>query len=333
MKKLTIYTDGASRGNPGLAACAWLILDGTDVLEAESAAIGKNTNNFAEYSAIINALKAARKYCTPNETEIEVYSDSELMILQMIGKYAVRSPKLRPKFEEAQDLAANYFRVSYTHVPRENSYISSCDWMCNQALDLIQKREEQKKLHSTAQTSTQTHASTHSATHAPTNTRTNTTAHAQTSAQTGAPTHELARPVCTPIGVVHSPYKEKGSAPKQGRFANELSVLEVYPEYAKGLRGLGEGDDIFVICWFDRSERDILEVHPHGHSKGSEPRGVFSTRAPVRPNPISLTLVKLISIDGTKLTVRGLEMLDNTPLLDIKPFYHDTDAPEKSDEL
>ncbi len=283
MMKITIYTDGASRGNPGLAACAWLILEGDNVLEADSAGLGQNTNNVAEYTALIHALKAARKFCDPETTEIQSFSDSELMIRQMNGEYAVKSPALMEKYAEAKQLAKEFAAVSFTHVKRENPYISSCDWMCNQALDMLRQREAEKKA--------------------------------------------LPNPVCTPIGIVHSPYKEKGSAPRQGRLAGEISELEIFPQYAKGLQGLTAGDDIFVLCWLDRSERNILEVKPHGNSADGKNRGVFSTRAPVRPNPISLTLVKLLEIEGTKLKVKDLEMLDNTPVLDIKPYYQDTDSP------
>lgn len=285
MRKLTIYTDGASRGNPGLAACAWLILDGCEVLEAESAGVGENSNNVAEYTALINALRSAKKYCTPGETEIEAFSDSELMVRQLSGQYAVRAPALKPLYAEVRRLAEGYAAVSYTHVRRENPYISSCDWMCNQALDMLKKREEEKK--------------------------------------------SVPRPVCSPIGIVHSPYKEKGSAPRQGRMTNDISELEIFPQFAEGLDGLFPGDDIFVLCWFDRSDRDVLKV-PSRRDPTGEPRGVFSTRSPARPNPISLTLVKLLEIRKTTLVVRGLEMLDGTPVLDIKPYFADIDSPDSA---
>ena len=285
MRKLTIYTDGASRGNPGLAACAWLILDGCEVLEAESAGVGENSNNVAEYTALINALRSAQKYCVPEETEIEAFSDSELMVRQLSGQYAVRAPALKPLYAEVKRLAGTYAAVSHTHVRRENPYISSCDWMCNQALDMLRKREEEKKA--------------------------------------------VPRPVCSPIGIVHSPYKEKGSAPRQGRIANDISELEIFPQFAEGLDGLFPGDDIFVLCWFDRSDRDVLKV-PSRRDPTGEPRGVFSTRSPARPNPISLTLVKLLEIRKTTLMVRGLEMLDGTPVLDIKPYFADIDSPDSA---
>ncbi|MDO5845893.1 MAG: tRNA (N6-threonylcarbamoyladenosine(37)-N6)-methyltransferase TrmO, partial [Methanocorpusculum sp.] len=304
MKTLTLYTDGASRGNPGPSASAWLILDGTNILEAESANAGITTNNTAEYNALIHALKAAGKFCDPEQTVLAVFSDSELMIKQLNRKYAVRSESLKPLYTEVLKLAARFGAVSFTHVPRENAYISSCDWMCNQALD-------SPALRSCSSLTPHDGAPRH-------------ILETQKKKQEAPVTPKI---VCTPIGIVHSPFKEKGSAPKQGRMTNEQSTIILEKRYLPGLDGLKAGDDIFILCWFDRSDRDILHVRPHGHSQDEKPRGVFATRAPVRPNPISLTLVKLEKIEGAVLTVRGLEALDRTPVLDIKPFYRDTDNP------
>ncbi len=284
MDCLTLYTDGASRGNPGDAAAAWLILRGTDVLESDALVLGKQTNNIAEYTALIHALRSAKKYADPKTTEILVYSDSELMVSQMNGVYKVRSAVLQPLHEEVKRSASSFANVSYHHVPRENPYIGSCDWMCNDALDKLAAADVVEVL------------------------------------RTGRD------PVtCLPIGIVHSPFKERKDAPNQGRNTREISTLEIFPEYRDGLVGLAAGDAVFILCWFDRSERDILQVIPHGRT---ELTGVFATRAPVRPNPLSLTLVTIESITGTTLTVRGLEALDNTPVLDIKPYYAGIDVPE-----
>jgi len=279
MDQLTIYTDGASRGNPGQAASAWLIIRGDNVLESDVLTLGRATNNVAEYSALNSALKCAAKYCNPKETRLAVFSDSNLMISQLNGNYAVRSPDLTPLFEKAKRLSADYAGVTFTHVPRENAYVGSCDWLCNNALDLLSVKSipAPKKIE------------------------------------------------CVPIGIVHSPFKEIGEAPKQGRFSDKPSTITIYEKYRDGLSGLSPGDKVFILCWFDRSERDILKVKPHGHGEG-EMRGVFATRAPVRPNPISLTLVTILSIDNLVITVKGLEALDNTPVLDIKPYYGDIDC-------
>lgn len=131
--------------------------------------------------------------------------------------------------------------------------------------------------------------------------------------------------ICNPIGIVHSPFLEKKDAPRQGRLTEELSRIEIYEKYRDGMDGLNAGDSVYILCWFDRSERSILKVHPRGGDETAKLRGVFSTRAPVRPNPISLTLVKIVSIDGLIITVKYLEALDNTPVLDIKPYYAESD--------
>lgn len=284
MNKLTLYTDGASRGNPGPAAAAWLILQGTKVLESEVRVLGEKTNNFAEYSALISALSATKKYGDPKTTELEVFSDSNLVISQMNGRYKVRSADLKPLYEEAKKIAETFACVTFTHVPRENAYIGACDWLCNDALNMLAAAKEKA---------------------------------------------DAPKPmVCVPIGYVNSPFREKGSAPNQGRNTEEVSKIILEPKYLDGLFGLTPGTDIFVLCWFDRSDRSILKVHRHGKAEGKI-SGVFACRAPVRPNPISLTLVRLLSIEENVLTVLGLEALDNTPVLDIKPYSEGIDTPRK----
>ena len=279
MDQLTIYTDGASRGNPGQAAAAWLILRGDEVLESDVLTLGRATNNTAEYSALNSALRRAAKFCNPKETKVEVFSDSNLMISQMAGRYAVRSEDLRPLYEKAKELASVFASVAYTHVPRENAYVGSCDWLCNNALDLL-------------------------------------------SLKSVTVPNKIE---CVRIGIVQSPCENADDAPKQGIFTEKPGRITIYEKYRDGLSGLAAGDKVFILCWFDRAERDILKVKPHGHGKG-EMRGVFSTRAPARPNPISLTLVTIISINDLVLTVKGLEALDKTPVLDIKPYYGDIDS-------
>ncbi|WP_338095829.1 tRNA (N6-threonylcarbamoyladenosine(37)-N6)-methyltransferase TrmO [Methanorbis rubei] len=134
---------------------------------------------------------------------------------------------------------------------------------------------------------------------------------------------------CRTIGVVRSPFKEKGDAPSQGRHTDEISMIEIAPEYRDGLDGIAAGDDLFILCWFDRSDRTILKTRKRGENEGPL-RGVFSTRSPARPNPIALTLVKLVEISGGTLRVRGLEALDGTPVIDIKPYSAGIDTPRES---
>jgi tRNA-Thr(GGU) m(6)t(6)A37 methyltransferase TsaA len=121
-----------------------------------------------------------------------------------------------------------------------------------------------------------------------------------------------------PIGIINSLYKTKADSPRQGRFSDEKSTLEIFDEFEEGLDGLEIHKYLIILYWQDRAERDKLEVVPHGKT---EKRGIFSTRAPVRPNPIGFCLVKLLKIDRNILTVKWLDALDGSPLLDIKPFY------------
>jgi tRNA-Thr(GGU) m(6)t(6)A37 methyltransferase TsaA len=127
----------------------------------------------------------------------------------------------------------------------------------------------------------------------------------------------------TIIGTVKSPYKNRGEAPHQGRNLKELSQIIILPEFEEGLEGVEKYHQLFILYWFDRAEDPLLKVVPHGRT---QKRGIFSTRAPPRPNPIGLTLVDLVKREGPVLTVRGLEALDGSPVLDIKPYLPDLDC-------
>jgi tRNA-Thr(GGU) m(6)t(6)A37 methyltransferase TsaA len=134
-----------------------------------------------------------------------------------------------------------------------------------------------------------------------------------------------------PIGVISSPFRERGQAPRQGRFSPDLSEITVFPEYSLGLRDLEEHPRLIVLYWCDRSERDVLTATPP-HEKERREHGVFATRSPERPNPIALCLVDLVRREGNRLMVRGLDALDGSPLLDIKPFFRDLDCPDEGSE-
>ena len=131
-----------------------------------------------------------------------------------------------------------------------------------------------------------------------------------------------------PIGVISSPFPRKGEAPRQGRFSTEESEIRVFPEFAEGLRDLGSHPRLLILYWCDRSRRDVLTATPPHEGKE---HGVFATRSPERPNPIALCLVDLVSMEGGLLKVNGLDALDGSPLLDIKPFYRDLDCPPGDD--
>lgn len=130
----------------------------------------------------------------------------------------------------------------------------------------------------------------------------------------------------TPIGVVRSPYKTPGDCPRQGPENPTLSVIEIDPAWAQGLDGLRPGHHLWVICLFQTGGEVHLKVHPRGdHSRPT--RGLFATRSPRRPSPLSLTLVRIKAIEGSRLTVQGLEMIDGTLVLDLKPYLRGVDAP------
>lgn len=126
------------------------------------------------------------------------------------------------------------------------------------------------------------------------------------------------------IGLVNSPYKNKKGSPHQGRFSDQLSTITIFKEYIEGLDGIGKCSNLIVVYWMDRAEPASLRVVPHGRS---EKRGVFSTRAPVRPNPLGLCMVELVNIEENILTVKWLDALDQSPVIDIKPFWSEIDCP------
>ncbi|MGA2137663.1 MAG: tRNA (N6-threonylcarbamoyladenosine(37)-N6)-methyltransferase TrmO [Verrucomicrobiia bacterium] len=122
----------------------------------------------------------------------------------------------------------------------------------------------------------------------------------------------------TPIGIIHSPHQQATGTPIQASLAVGVEgTVEVFPEYAPGLRDLDGFERIWLVYWFDRAAPAQLVVTPY---LDPTPRGLFATRAPARPNPIGLSPVRLLGITGHCLRVADLDVLDNTPLLDIKPY-------------
>jgi tRNA-Thr(GGU) m(6)t(6)A37 methyltransferase TsaA len=122
-----------------------------------------------------------------------------------------------------------------------------------------------------------------------------------------------------PIGYVHTPYKDTSSIPRGLGAKHEAEgVLEILREFAPGLADIEGFSHLFVIWAFDRADGYDLIAHPPTDEK--RPHGVFSTRSPRRPNPLALTVVELLRRDGSSLHVRGVDMLDGTPILDIKPY-------------
>lgn len=119
-----------------------------------------------------------------------------------------------------------------------------------------------------------------------------------------------------PIGVVHSPFKTLPETPRWGTLTEEVGEIEIFPEYEEGLEGIENYAQLEILFYFHQSSRNVLKVVPPHDPKE---RGVFASRAPVRPNPIGLTVVELLERKGRFLKVRYLDMLDGTPVLDIKP--------------
>jgi ribonuclease HI len=128
---LTINTDGASRGNPGPAAFAYIITWPDGTLLEEAGTLGKMTNNQAEYTALVRALDHAARIGTSHS--LVILSDSELMVRQMKGEYRVKNGDLRPLFEQAQRLAKQFPTVELQHIRREAN--READRLCNEALD------------------------------------------------------------------------------------------------------------------------------------------------------------------------------------------------------
>ena len=129
-----------------------------------------------------------------------------------------------------------------------------------------------------------------------------------------------------PIGYVRSPYKDAQEIPKGLGAKHEAEgVLEIQAEFEPGLTDI-EGFSHLIVIWeFHRSDGFSLLVKPPSDDR---PHGMFATRSPRRPNPIALTVVELLGREGARLRVRGIDMLDGTPILDIKPYLSNV-PPEK----
>jgi tRNA-Thr(GGU) m(6)t(6)A37 methyltransferase TsaA len=132
--------------------------------------------------------------------------------------------------------------------------------------------------------------------------------------------------VCRPIGIIHTPFKELENMPIQPSGAAGIrGTAELFPEFAEGLKDLDGFSHIVLLYRFHESRGYKLMVTPF---LDSEPRGVFATRAPKRPNPIGLSIVSLVQIRGSSLELENVDILDGTPLLDVKPYVPEFDHQE-----
>ena len=125
------------------------------------------------------------------------------------------------------------------------------------------------------------------------------------------------------IGRIRTPWKERKDCPKNARGSEAVCTIEFDARWAPGLKDAESCSHLVVLYWMDLSPRTlVLQVPAHYGAQ----HGTFALRSPARPNPIAMSVVKLLKIDGNKLSVVGLDCLDGTPLLDIKPYFASTDC-------
>jgi tRNA-Thr(GGU) m(6)t(6)A37 methyltransferase TsaA len=128
--------------------------------------------------------------------------------------------------------------------------------------------------------------------------------------------------VIQPVGRVESTLVDLADAPKQGDEGAPDAWIVIDPAFVAALDGLESGNEVFVLTWLDRAERSTLAVHPRDNP-ANPLRGVFSTRSADRPNPVGLHRAEIIAIDGNRVQVHGIEALDGTPVVDLKPTLGD----------
>jgi len=122
----------------------------------------------------------------------------------------------------------------------------------------------------------------------------------------------------TLVGRVESSLTDLDLAPNQGDEGAPSAWLVFEPDVLDALDGIEPGDEVILLTWLDRARRDVLRVHPRGDASRPQ-QGVFSTRSPVRPNPIGLHRVEVETIEGNRMRVRNLEAINGTPIVDVKP--------------
>ena len=126
-----------------------------------------------------------------------------------------------------------------------------------------------------------------------------------------------------PIGVIHSPFSQAYGTPIQPRYAEGVEgTVEILEPFAAGLRDLEGFERVWLIYWFHQAPSARMEVRPF---KDSADRGLFATRAPCRPNPLGMSAVRLLGVEGRTLRIADVDILDGTPLLDIKPYVPEFD--------
>ena len=125
------------------------------------------------------------------------------------------------------------------------------------------------------------------------------------------------------IGRIRTPWTDRDNCPKNARESDAICTIEVDPRWAPALRGVETCTHLVVLYWMDKSRRDLVIQVPRHYGFG---RGTFALRSPARPNPIAMSVARLLGVDESRLSVSGLDCLDGTPLLDLKPYFASTDS-------
>jgi len=125
------------------------------------------------------------------------------------------------------------------------------------------------------------------------------------------------------IGRIHTPWKDRKDCPKNARESEAVCIVDVDPRWREALKDVETCSHIVLLYWMDRSPRNLVLQVPAQHGVQ---RGTFALRSPARPNPVAMSVVKLLRVDGNRLSVVGLDCLDGTRLLDIKPYFASTDS-------
>jgi tRNA-Thr(GGU) m(6)t(6)A37 methyltransferase TsaA len=125
------------------------------------------------------------------------------------------------------------------------------------------------------------------------------------------------------IGRIRTPWQSRAQCPKNPRESDAICTVELDPRWAAGLKGLETVSHVLLLYWMDRTRRDLVLQVPRHYG---ERLGTFALRSPARPNPIAVSVARLVRVEGNVLYVVGLDCLDETPLLDIKPYFASTDS-------
>lgn len=125
------------------------------------------------------------------------------------------------------------------------------------------------------------------------------------------------------IGRIETPWTDRHACPRSGSVSDDICTIHLDPAYEQGLLSVDTCSHLIVLYWMHKARRDLIVQAP---AFDSPPHGCFALRSPVRPNPVSLSVVELIEVNGTALKVRGLDCLNGTPLIDIKPYFAQNDC-------